>query len=498
MQFQAASRNGLRRSKPLHVLLLSIWLTLSGCALPPQASAPRLSANVKLPPAWSIAYTYTAKPASSSLPSLVSWWQCFDDPLLTSLIAQAMQHNTSVNTAQATLRQARALRDLAVAGLAPTLGSSASASRGTAGGKSTGNSFQVGLDAKWTPDVFGAANSGVEASEATLQASNASLGDVQVAIATELGLNYITLRAAQARLAIATDNLASQQETWQITNWRLQAGLVTSLDAEQARAAIEQTRALLPTLQTSITQTGHALAVLTGQAPATLNTQLATARSVPQASESLTLRIPADTLRQRADVRAAEYQMRAAFARVSQADAARYPSFSFGGSLGLNGSSLSSLGKQSSVLGNVLAGISFPLLDGGTIRAQIRVQQAALEQSRVAYQAAVLTALQDVENALAALRDDRLRLVNLRNSADAAANAATMARQQYSSGLVDFQIVLETQRTQLSAQDNLASVNADISTDHVRLFKALGGGWRDDLKPSMPTQPQRITTTSPS
>ena len=142
---------------------------------------------------------------------------------------------------QAALRQARALRDVAAAALVPTVGSSASAQRSTAGGKSTGNSFQAGLDASWELDIFGANRSALAASEATAQASAASLGDVQVSIAAEVALDYIALRGAQARLAIASDNLASQQETLQITQWRLQAGLVTSLEAEQARAAAEQT-----------------------------------------------------------------------------------------------------------------------------------------------------------------------------------------------------------------------------------------------------------------
>ena len=177
----------------------------------------------------------------------------------------------------------------------------------------------------------------------------------------------------------------------------LQAGLATSLDSEQGRAGVEQTRAQLPALQTSIEQSRHALAVLTGQPPAALSVQLAAGGSVPQAADELALSIPADTLRQRPDVRAAEYQMSAALARVAQADAALAPSFRLGGSLGLSALTLGALGSGSAVVSALLASVSWPVFDGGAARAQVRAQQAALEQATVAYQTVVLTALKDVE-----------------------------------------------------------------------------------------------------
>ena len=342
---------------------------------------------------------------------------------------------------------------------------------------------RASLDASWEPDIFGSNRSALAASAATASASAASLGDVQVSIAAEVALNYIALRGAQARLAIAEANLASQLETLQITQWRLQAGLVTSLEAEQARAAAAQTRALLPALQTSIQQARHAIAVLTGQPPAALATVLASASAIPQAADDLALSIPAETLRQRPDVRAAEYQVTAAAARVAEAEAARLPSFKLGGSIGLNALTLAGLTHGATVVSTLLASVSLPLFDGGARRAQVRAQQAALEQSQVAYQGTVLTALKDVENALVALQGDRERLLRLQQAAEAAANAALMARQRYSGGLIDFQIVLETQRTQLNTQDSVASARADLGADHVRLYKALGGNWQSGRDP---------------
>jgi NodT family efflux transporter outer membrane factor (OMF) lipoprotein len=456
-------------------------LTLYGCAAVP----PPRSAAVDVPAAWSMA----GASATTGNPSLAQWWSRFDDPLLSRLVVQALAANTSVQGAEAALRQARALRDVAAAALLPTVGSVASAQNSTAGGKSTGNRFQVGLDASWELDIFGASRSALAASEATAQASAASLGDVQVSTAAEVALGYLTLRGAQARLAIANDNLASQLETLQITQWREQAGLTTSLEAEQARAQAEQTRALVPALQTSIEQSRHALAVLTGQPPAALSAVLAEAGPVPQPSDDLALSLPAETLRQRPDVRAAEAEVTAAMARVGQAEAQRAPKFNIGGSLGLNALTLGALTHGASVVSLLLGSVSLPVFDGGALRAQVRAEQAALDQAGATYKATVLTALKEVEDALVALRGDRERLAHLRLAAEAAGNAALLARQRYGGGVVDFQTVLDTQRTQLNTQDSVATATVDLSADHVRLYKALGGGWHPNAgEAAAPTQ----------
>lgn len=453
-------------------LPLLCLLALAGCAstLPLQQGMPA----VAVPPAWS---TVLSSPDRVGADDLAQWWQRFEDPLLSTLVTQALQANISVRNAQAALQQARALRDVRAANLLPSLSASGSVQRGKSGDADTRNNFRAGLDASWEPDIFGRNRSNLSATEADAQASETSLGDVQVSIAAEVALAYIQLRGQQAQLQIAKSNLASQQETLQITDWRVQAGLITSLELEQARTATAQTSAQLPSLQASISRTQHSLAVLTGQAPEALLMQLSDPQAVPQPAQALALNIPAQTLRQRPDVRTAEYRISAALARLSAADAARYPSFSIGGSLGLNALTLSGLTSGASVASALLGSLSVPLLDGGAARAQVRAQEAALEQARVAYEGVVLAALKDVEDALVTLQGDRSRLVNLQNAAIAASNAALLAQQRYASGLIDFQTVLQTQRTQLTAQDNVASTQADISADHVRLYKALGGGW---------------------
>jgi len=457
-------------------LTCALAVLLAGCATVTRPASDAL--DVPVPPAWSAAAAATLPGTPGDAAALVQWWQRFDDPQLTALVTQALQANTSVRTAQAALRQARAQADVQSAGLLPRVGASASAQRGKSGGTPASNSFQAGFDASWEPDVFGVQRSAVSASQADSRAAEASLANVQVSLAAEVALNYITLRGLQERLAIARNNLASQQETLQISQWRLQAGLVTSLVTEQARAATAQTAAQVPALLASLAQSRHALAVLTGQAPGALEETLAEARAVPQPVDDLALTIPAETLRQRPDVRAAEQRVVAALARVAQADAARYPDFRLSGSLGLRALTVGALSNGASVANALLASVSGSLFDGGAARAQVRVQEASAEQARMNYQATVLTALTDVEDALVALRGDRERLVQLRTAAEAAGNAALLALNRYTSGLIDFQAVLETQRTQLATQDSLASTVASLSADHVRLYKALGGGWQ--------------------
>lgn len=456
--------------------LACLPLLLSACAVP--TLQPSDLPTVHVPAQWGVA-TPSASPQS-----LAQWWQRFDDPVLSRLIGEALASNTDVRSARATLRQSRALRDGKAAGLRPSVSAAASAQASQAGGADAVNTFQLGFDASWEPDIFGNQRSALAAAEADALAAQSSLGQVQVSLAAEVAVTYLDLRGLQARLAIARRNLAAQEETLQITRWRVQAGLASSLDAEQAVAASEQTAAQIPVLASSLAQDRSSLAVLTGQVPGALDDVLKAqgdgAAAMPMPPTQLAVSIPAQTLRQRPDVRAAEYRVQAALARLSQADAARYPSFQLSGALGLRSLALATLTDGASVVRTLLAGISVPLLDGGAARAQVEAQDAALEQARVAYEAVVLTALKEVEDALVAMQNDRERLQRLQAAATAAANAELLARQRYASGLIDFRTVLDTQRTLLSTQDAVQTTQTSLGADHVRLYKALGGGWTPD------------------
>ncbi len=455
---------------PAPVLALAIALT--ACATAPAPSDPL---PLAVPAAWTAAPT-GSRPATP----LADWWQRFSDPALGALVTQALQANPGVRSAQAALLQARAQRDVQQANNGPSLSASGSAQRSRSGAADASSRFQAGFDASWEPDLFGGNRASLDASEAEARASETSLADVQVSLAAEVAASLIELRGLQSRLDIAQRNLAAQSETLQITRWRVQAGLASSLDLEQAIAAQAQTQAQIPALQTSLAQARNALSVLTGQAPGALDATLGAVAPVPQPPADIALSLPAETLRQRPDVRTAEHRISAALARVSAADAARYPSFRLGGSLGLSALTLGTLTDGASVVRSLLASVSAPLLDGGAAKAQVRAQEAALEQARASYASTVLTALQDVEDALVAIQGDRERLARLQTAAEAAVNAELLARQRYQSGLIDFRTVLDTQRTLLSAQDSVASAQASLATGHVRLYKALGGGWIPD------------------
>ena len=310
----AAAARGMRFTTVAACLMLA----LSGCAsVAPQRAAP---VAVYVPANWSA----SDHSAMTDAPSLAQWWLRFNDPLLASLVAQALQANTSVKSAEAALRQARALRDVSAAGLLPAVGSSARRSAASAVA---------------TPPATPSRSASMRTGSSTSSAPTGRAGRQPRPTPRPAPRAWATCKcrlpprwrsatsrcgAPRLRLAIAADNLASQLETLQITHWRLQAGLVTSLETDQARTTAEQTRARIPALQTAIEQARHALAVLTGQPPADLSTVLAASGPVPQAAADLALSIPAETLRQRPDVRAAEYQVTAALARVSQAEAARY------------------------------------------------------------------------------------------------------------------------------------------------------------------------------
>ena len=458
---------------------------------PPQSSKPKPARRqVQLACAMALSLTLllggcanlfqhdeTPDPNANQALSRSTWWNDFHDPLLAELITRAMQANPNILSSQAALQQARALRDVSLAATRPNLSVSGSVQRNTADEGPSSVVLRGGLDASWELDIFGANRSAVANSEAELRAAIANLRDVQLSMTAEVVLAYIQLRGLQAQLDIARHNLSSQQETLQITQWRAQAGLVTSLEVEQAKTAESQSAAQLPALQSNLDQTRHSLAVLTGQTPNELEAELQAAGPIPLIDVKAADVIPADSLRQRADVRAAEERITAALAAVDEAQKARLPRFKLGGSIGMTALTLAGYSNGTALASQILGAVAMPLLDGGASKAQVRVQQAGLEQSRAAYQNTLLTALKEVEDALIALRHDRERLGYLQQAVSSANNAALLAQNSYNSGLVDYQTVLQTQRTLLVTQVSVTNVQTDISTGHVRLIKAMGGGW---------------------
>jgi len=451
--------------------LAMLWaaLALAGCAsVGPEYRAPALA----VPETWQTAPAGTAETAPERL---ARWWAQLDDPLLSGLIEQALEANPDLAAARAALREARARRRVAGADRAIDLTASGTASRSAPGGGSASTLYSADLDASWEADVFGGIRRGIEAAQADYQYARATLADAQVSIAAEVALNYVGLRSYQQRLAIARANLESQTETLQLTRWRVKAGLASSVELQQARSNREQTAAQIPTLETGRIQAAYALAVLLGEPPGGA-TRVAGPGTLPAIPRRIAIGIPADTLRQRPDVRAAERKLAAETARIGVATAKLYPALRLSGSIGVEAASLGAL-AGADIARSLLAGVTGTLFDGGRLRGQVDIQQAVQEQALANYRAAVLTALQVVEVALVALEHSRLREEALTRAADAARAAALLARQRYQGGLIDFQTVLETDRTRLSVEDSLAGVRADRVTALIQLYKALGGGW---------------------
>jgi NodT family efflux transporter outer membrane factor (OMF) lipoprotein len=428
----------------------------------------------------SVPDTYYRHPAEATPTDLARWWERFDDPLLTRLIDDATAGNLDLAAATARLAQARESLVQARAGLVPTVTGSAGAGRNFGPGPDQ-NNFNVGADAAWEVDLFGRIRRGVEAARADAEGSFYDREAIRVATAAEVATNYVDARLAQERLVIARDTLAIADDNLQIATWRRQAGLVSSLDVEQARAARAQSAAAIPSIETSFASATYRIAVLTGRAPGALTDELSAAKPIPKGPADVAIGIPADTLRQRPDVRAAERSLAAATARIGVAEAQLLPDLRLSGNIGTSATSIG--GLFNAITGGIFSSLSQTLFDGGRLRSQLRSQRAATEAALATYRQSVLTSLEDVENALLALRSARARQVQFAIALEAANNSAILARSQYRSGLTDFQQLLETERTLLSARDGVASSRGDEALALVQLYRALGGGWDSTAAP---------------
>lgn len=448
---------------------------LAACSIDTPASR----AGMELPQAWKNAGGF---PTASPSKDLSRWWNRFDDPLLTRVISDALKGNPDVASATSRIKEARARRNAEWSLLFPSLGGSGSAStRATdtdQAGTITTHSYSAGLDASWEVDLFGKRRSSVEAASANLGATEENLHSVQAALASEIAISYTNLRAAEARLEVLGRSLKSREETSQLAHWRTQAGEADALESTQALGSLEQARAAVPGLEQIASQTRNQLALLSGLAPGSLDAMLSSgSKGIPFPARHLAVGIPADTIRQRPDVRVAGYQLLAAAASTRAADAERYPSLNLSGSLGLNSLSTGKIFNPETATAGLIAGITSPIFDAGRIRSNIAAQTAAEEQAVQTYRSSVLTALSETEDALIACRRTAERLESLEKATVAAREADLLARQRYQAGEIDFLDVLDAQRTLLGLEDSLLSIRTDRTTAYIKLYQALGGGW---------------------
>jgi multidrug efflux system outer membrane protein len=420
-----------------------------------------------------------------------SWWQQFPDPLLSRLEERAVLANLDVAIAVEHVRAARAAFREAKLDFAPHVPLEAQYARSTeqepgfATDRIAIESYTLGFDASWEIDLFGHVRRSAQAAGARLGAQQASLADTRVSVEAEVARNYFELRGAQRQLAVARDNIANQREALRLTQIRYDAGRVTELDVDSALSRLKATEATVPLLEAAEKRAAYRLAVLLAVPPGELDAEL-TASSIPAWTDPLPVGDVTDLLRRRPDVRIAERNLAAATAQVGVATADLFPRVTVTGFVGFLTGDGAQLGAGSSRAWAVSPTLSWPALDFASAQARLRAAKAESEGTLDEYRRTVLGALEDFENACVNYSRQIQRLSSVVEQADASRRAAKMAEIQYREGQINFLVLLDAQRTELEAEDQVAQAETAVNTGAVAVYKALGG------VPAAPTQAPKV------
>jgi multidrug efflux system outer membrane protein len=467
------------------LLLLAAISLLAGCAVGPDYEKPSLN----LPASWSPRKETRAPQAAA----LAQWWRRLNDPILNALIEEAVNNNLDVAAAKARIREARAYHREAIGALFPSVTGSGSATRNQVGSASAGsesastyNQFQAGFDASWELDLFGANRRAIEAADYGVDAANDDLRSTLLTLVGDVASNYVDARGYQARRALARRTATSQRATAALTQKKFEAGATAAVDVAKATAQSASTEANVPAYEASYAQAVHRLGVLLGRDPSALSQRLARSTAIPVPRLPLPTGIPADVLTTRPDVRKAERQLAQYTAKIGQAEAALYPSVSLTGSVSTTALKTGDPGKSSSIGWSFGPTLSVPIFNGGQLRAAVDVAQAQRDQYSIAWRSAVLTALEDVENAIVSLAQERIRIRSLTQAAQSYGKASRLSRSLYETGSTSFLDVLDAERSLYSAEDALLQSRAAVAKNYVALAKALGGGWDGAMDVSQP------------
>lgn len=464
-----------RRSLKVQLGLVASMLLLSACAVGPDYKPP-VDAPVALQNAPAGAFS-TASPE-------VQWWKAFNDPVLDDLVAQAVSGNLDIKVAVARVDEARALfKDARLDQLPRVTASGAYVKSdqqqpGSNGQRIESETYQAGFDAGWEIDLFGRVRHGVESARAEAGAAEADLRDAQVTITAEIARTYLELRGFQARLAVANRNLDTQRETLRLTQVRYNAGAGSPIDVASAQARLKATESAIPALVTAEKRANYRLCVLVGKRPGALDAVLVArdAEMTPLIA-ALPIGEAADLLRRRPDVQAAERRLAAQTAKVGVATADLFPRVRVTGFVGFLSGTASGFGNGASQAWAVAPTVTWPALDLGGAHQRLKAQEAHNDAALAQYDQTVLRALEDLEGALVAYRQQQAQLVSLTDQAEASRRAAELARIQYKEGGIDFLILLDAERTLLAAEDALTVAETGVNTNVVAIYKALGGGW---------------------
>ena len=450
----------------------------TGCASGPNYRPPQTTVSP--------AFAGGSQTNFAAAPVDLNWWRGFHDATLERLVERAVATNQDLRIATARVREARALRRTVLLEAFPIVRANGAWTKGTTSKDAAPQLdreareyelFNTGFDATWELDIFGRVRRSLEASTAEVAALEAGRRGVCVSLISEVARNYFELRGAQHELAVARQNADNQRETYEIAVAKAKAGRGTELDVARAQAQWTATLALLPPLEAALKHSSYRLGVLIGQPPATLDAELSATAPLPSAPGLIHIGSPAELLRRRPDIAAAERTLAAATARIGVQTADLFPRVTFNGKVALEASQFTGLGNSGADTFAFGPRISWAALDLGRVRARIQAAGARLDAELAAYEKTVLLALEETEGALVDYGQALVRRDYLAAAARSAEVAVQLATQRYQSGIADFLPVLDAQRTQLSIQDQLALSEVRSATSLVAIYKALGGGW---------------------
>ncbi|MET4484008.1 efflux transporter outer membrane subunit [Bradyrhizobium sp. F1.13.3] len=470
----------------LQLVLVAAASLLAGCAVGPDYEGP----SINLPTRW---HQDKKTPAPQAV-VLAQWWRRLNDPTLNALIADAVQDNLDVAAAKARIREARAYHQQAIGALFPSVNGRGLATRnGRPSASATGsdpasayNQFQAGFDASWELDLFGAQRRAVEAASYGVDAADDDLRSTLLTLIGDVASYYVEARGNQARSALARRAATSQRETAALTQRSFEAGSAAAVDVERAFAQSASTEANVPTYDAAYAQEVHRLGILLGRDPSVLTQRMARSTAIPAPRLPLPTGIPADVLVNRPDVRSAERQLAQYTARIGQAEAALYPTVSLTGSVSTTGLRIGDLGKNSSIGWSFGPTLSVPVFNRGQLSAAVTVAQAQRDRYDIAWRSAVVKALEDVENAIVSLAQDRIKIRSLAEAARRYGEAFRLSRSLYETGSTSFLDVLDAERSRYSAEDALLQSRTAIAKNYIALAKALGGGWDGTIDASRP------------
>lgn len=418
------------------------------------------------------------------LPVDDQWWMVFEDATLDSLISLAVERNPSVLMAINRMDMAKANLGIARSAFYPTIDLNAGWTRQqSSGNMGTGNpqgwnsNFQTSLDMSWQVDVFGNIRMKAKAQKENYAATREEYNAAMVSLCAQVAQTYFNLREMQQELDVLKRNAMSQEAVVKITEVRYNTGLVAKLDVAQAKSVYYSTLASIPSTESSIAQYMNTLAVLLGLYPQEVVETLSVPRPLPDYIEPVGVGMPAQLLLRRPDVRAAERQVNAQASLLGAAKTDWFPSFFLNGSLGYSSQDLRDFTQKKSMTWSIAPSMKWTIFNGGERINNIRLQRAQLDETINQFNNTVLTAVQEVENAMNAYKNSIKQIVACREMVNQGKEAFDLSLDLYKQGLSPFQNVLDAQRSLLTYENSLVKAKGYSLICLVQMYQALGGGW---------------------